>query len=77
MRLSREDFLKNAGIDEQALEDAGIRSYMAAGKRHVLWRSSVQKPDPPDRPRKMWCYREGGEEPSAGAYADISFAKTK
>ncbi|MBR4749894.1 MAG: hypothetical protein IK083_10050 [Abditibacteriota bacterium] len=78
--LSDEDIEKNREKwrEEYTRENGKFAKY-DAGNKHLLWWNGVGKRRSimdDTHIQAMWCYHEGGEEPSAESYASMIFAKT-
>ena len=74
--LSDEDVEKNREKwrETYTLSDGHFAKY-DAGDKHLLWWNGVGKCLGINNRQAMWCYHEGGEEPSAESYLEISLAK--
>ncbi len=74
VRLSREDVDKNTEKLNPVFAEHNRKSSGIAGNKHLLWRNYKPKPLYEGQfSGEMWCFREGGEEPSAEAYSDMGF----
>ncbi len=78
--LSDEDIEKNREKwREQHTRKNGDFEKLSAGDKHLLWWNGVGKRRSvmdDTHIQAMWCYQEGGPEPTAESYSEISLAKT-
>ena len=78
--LSDEDIEKNREKwREQHTRKNGDFEKLSAGDKHLLWWNGVGKRRSvmdDTHIQAMWCYQEGGQEPTAESYSKMSLAKT-
>ncbi len=76
IRLSEEDVDKNTEKRREVYENEGRSVPIEAGDKCLLWWNGKGKGSLTRNNQKMWCYHEGGPEPTADSYSEMSLAKT-
>ncbi len=76
IRLSEEDVDKNTEKWRTIYEQEGKSVPKEVGDKCLLWCNGKGKGSLTRNNQKMWCYQEGGPEPTAESYSKMGLAKT-